>query len=162
MPDSLLFLDTPLPYLAAMYFIAYRHDLGRVARPFHDRPGSKADWYSVCKDLGLTGAEVKAPASPLFGGTRNLLLLAASLSIYAVSVFASFFLPWYCLYALQATVAVPLFVLLIANRLGPFPHRPYQDILPYPRLGTRIRDLSGPSPESDAKPTISAHEGTKP
>lgn len=157
-----LFLNTPIPYLVAMFFVAYRHDLGRAVRPFHDSPGSKAEWFAVCKDLRLIAVEMKAPALPLLGGTRNLMLLVASLSTYVASVFASIFLPWYYLCTLQAAVAVPLFILLIAIRLGPLPFRPYRDVLPYPRLGTRVRDLGGPSPKGDAKLAIPTPEGTKP
>ncbi len=162
MPDSWLFLNTPLPYLATMYFVAYRHDLGRVVRPFHDRPGSRAEWFAACNGLGLVAANMKAPAPPFLGGAKNLVLLGASMSIYAVSAFASFFLPWYYLCALQAAIAIPLFILLIVNRLGPFPFRPYRDVLPYPRLGTRVRDLGGPSSEGSAKPATSAPERTTP
>ena len=145
-----LFLNTPIPYLAAMYFVAYKHDLGRLVKPFHDRPGTKADWYSVCQQLKLITADVKHPASPRLGGMTNLFLVVASFSVYAVSVFASFFLPWYYLCALQAVAAAPIFVLLVMNRLGPFPFRPYRDVLPYPRLGTRVRHVGGPKAESQA------------
>ena len=141
MPDTgWIFLYTPIPYLAAMYLIAYRHDLVRVARPFHDL-SSRWEWYVVCKRLGLTSADMAAPEKPPLGGTRNIILLFASLSIYAVSGFASLVLVWYFLCGIQALVAVPLFVLLVTNRTGPFPSKPYRDVLPYPRLGTRIRAL---------------------
>jgi hypothetical protein len=154
-----LFFYTPLPYLAAMYFIAYRHDLARLAKPFRDR-SSEAEWYLVCRNLGLVGPDVKPPPRSLLGGMQNLLLIAASLVIYAVSVFASFVLRWYYLVALQAAVAVPLFLLLVTNRTGPFPFKPYRDFLAYPRLGTRVRYLSGKKPDARERAQISTTGGT--
>ena len=142
-----LFLYTPVPYLAAMYLVTYRHDLGRLAKPFRDR-SSESEWYSVCKRLSL-GVDLRSPEKPILGSTRNLLLLIASLAIYAVSGHASLLLAWYYLCAIQAGVAIPLFILLVLNWTGPFPFKPYRDVLPYPRLGTRVRDLGrkkGPEP----------------
>jgi len=35
MPDTgWLFLYTPIPSLVTLYFVTYRHDLGRIAKPF--------------------------------------------------------------------------------------------------------------------------------
>ena len=123
-----LFLYTPVPYLAAMYLVTYRHDLGRLAKPFRDL-SSESEWYSVCKHLGL-GIDLRSPEKPLLGSTRNLLLLVASLAIYAVSGYASLLLAWYYLCAIQAAVAAPLFILLVANRTGPFPFRPTRTSCP--------------------------------
>ena len=159
-----LFLYTPLPYLGAMYFLAYRHDLGRIVRPFHDL-SNNPEWYAVFKHLDLVGTDLKSPKRPLLGDTRNLLLAVASFVIYAFSVSASFLLAWYYLCAIQTAVAVPLFILLVANRTGPFPFRPYRDVLPYPRLGTRIRDLSGrkeSKPDLPDEPAVSITTGEKP
>ena len=139
MTDSAwLFLYTPVPYLAAMYAVAYRHDITRLAKPLHDG-ASAHEWWSVCGHLGLVGAEAEPPQRPFLGGTRNLLLIVSSLVIYAIPGLIP--LPWYYLCAVQAAVAVPLFILLILNWTGPFPFKPYRDVLPYPRLGTRARDL---------------------
>jgi len=159
-----LFLNTPLPYLGAMYFLAYRHDLGRIVRPFHDL-SNNSEWYEVFKHLDLVGTEPKSPKRPPLGSTRNLLSVVASFVIYAVSVFASLSLAWYYLCAIQALVAVPLFVLLVTNRTGPFPFKPYRDVLPYPRLGTRIRDLGGrreSKPDLPNEPAVSIDTGEKP
>ncbi|MDG6981366.1 MAG: hypothetical protein JRN51_09695 [Nitrososphaerota archaeon] len=52
-----LFLNTPLPYLGAMYFLAYRHDLGRIARPFRDLSDS-SEWHAVFKRLDLVGTDL--------------------------------------------------------------------------------------------------------
>jgi hypothetical protein len=135
-----LFLYTPIPYLTAMYLVAYRHDLGRLAKPFRDL-SSESEWYSVCKRLGLAGAEFRQPSKPPMGSNRNLLLFISSLAVYSVSGYASLLLAWFYLCALQALVAVPLFILLVTNWTGPFPFKPYRDVLPYPRLGTRVRDF---------------------
>lgn len=135
--------------MAAMYLLFYRHDLGRLANPFRDL-SSESEWYSVCEHLGL-GVDLRPPGRPLLGCTRNLLLLIASLTIYAASGYASLLLAWYYLCAIQAAVAVPLFILLVLNWTGPFPFKPYKDVLPYPRLGTRVRDLRRRS-ESKRKP----------
>jgi hypothetical protein len=153
-----LFLYTPAPYLAAMYLGAYRHDLGRLFRPFRDL-SSVSEWYSVCRRLGLAGAELKPPSKPLLGSTRNLLLFISSLAAYSISGYASLVLAWYYLCALQALVAVPLFILLVTNWTGPFPFKPYRDFLPYPRLGTRVRDLGRRDVPEPTPPGDSASEG---
>ncbi len=75
------------------------------------------------------------------GATRNLLLLVASVVIFAVPFLFPFPLPWYFLCAAQAAVAVPLFITIILNWTGPFPFKPYRDVLPYPRLSSRVRHL---------------------
>ena len=153
-----LFLNTPVPYLVAMYFVAYRHDLGRIARPFHDLSNG-SEWHAVFERLDLAGTGLAPPKRHLLGGTRNLVFVVASFVVYGFSVFASFLLAWYFLCAIQAAVAVPLFMLLVANRTGPFPFRPYRDVLPYPRLGTRVRDLGKrkeSKPDEPAVPTTGA------
>ena len=162
MPDiRWLFLDTPIPYLAAICFIAYRHDLGRLLRPFHD--GSTVwDWYQVSERLELIGDKVTAPRRAMLGNS-NLVLIFASLVIYAGSGYASLVLPWYYLCAIQAAVAVPLFLLVVLNRAGPFPFKPYRDVLPYPRLGTRVRDFGDRKDESRprSKSAVSTTGGTQ-
>ncbi len=135
-----LFLYTPIPYLVAMYVVAYRHDLARLVKPFRDL-SSAHEWYSVCKHLTLVGPGVEPPSSRFMAGGRNLLLLFASAVIYAIPGIVPFSLPWDYLCAVQAATALPLFVGIVLNWTGPFPFKPYRDILPYPRLGTRIRHL---------------------
>ena len=137
-----LFLYTPIPYLVAMYFVAYRHDLTRLVKPFRDLTASY-EWWSVCKHLGLVGAEAQPPPKPFMGATRNLLLLVASVVIYAIPFLLPFPPPWYFLCAAQAVVAVPLFITIILNWTGRFPFKPYRDVLPYPRLSSRVRHLGG-------------------
>jgi hypothetical protein len=154
-----LFLYTPIPYLAAMYLAAYRHDLGRLFKPFRDL-SSVSEWYSVCRHLGLAGAELRPPSKPFMGSTRNLLLFISSLAVYSVSGYASLVLAWFYLCAIQALVALPLFILLVTNWTGPFPSRPYRDVLPYPRLGTRVRDFGlRKEPEASPPSTSASAEG---
>ena len=153
-----LFLNTPLPYLGAMYFLAYRHDLGRVVKPFRDL-SSESEWYAVFKHLDLVSTDLKSPKRPPLGSTRNLLLVVASVVTYAASGFASFFLAWYFLCAIQTVVALPLFILLVTNRTGPFPFKPYRDTLPYHRLGTRVRDLGGRKEPKPDEPAVSTAGG---
>jgi hypothetical protein len=155
-----LFLYTPIPYLAALYFAAYRHDLGRIAKPFHDG-SSLWEWHLVCDRLKLLGAGAVAPKKATLGDVRNRILVLVSLVLYAGSAFASFLLPWYYLCAIQAGVAVPLFLLFVLNRAGPLPFKPYRDVLPYPRLGARVRDLGDwkkPEP-GQSKPAVSTAGG---
>ena len=158
MPDTgWLFLYTPIPYLAAMYLVAYRHDLGRLARPFRDF-SSDSEWYAVCRRLEIVDKNTILLERSRFWDAGNLVLLVVSLVIYIGSAIASFFLPWYYLCAIQAAVAVPLFVLVVLNWTGPIPSRPYRDTLPYPRLGTRVRHVK--KDETKAMPAEPAAEGT--
>src|SRR5437899_6003134 len=99
-----LFLYTPIPYLVVMYFVAYRHDLTRLVKPFRDRTGSR-EWWSVCEHLGLVGAEVQPPPRPFMPATKNLLLLLASVVIYAIPFLFPFPLPCYFLCVPQAAVS---------------------------------------------------------
>ena len=152
-----LFLYTPIPYLAAMYLVAYRHDLGRLARPFRDL-SSESEWYAVCRRLEIVDNNTVLLKRSRFGDGRNLVTLAASLVLYIGSAIASFFLPWYYLCAIQAAVAAPLFVLVVLNWTGPIPSKPYRDTLPYPRLGTRVRHVK--KDEAKATPAVPATGGT--
>ena len=157
MPDTAwLFLYTPIPYLAAMYFVAYRHDLGRLARPFRDL-SSESEWYVVCRRLEIVDNNTVLLKRSRFGGARNLVPLAVSLVLYIGSAFASFFLPWYYLCTIQAAVAAPLLVFVVLNWTGPIPSKPYRDTLPYPRLGTRVRHVK--KDEAKAMPAVLAAGG---
>jgi len=135
-----LFLYTPIPYLVVMYFVAYRHDLTRLVKPFRDRTGSR-EWWSVCEHLGLVTAEVQPPPKPFMRASRNLLLVVASVVICAIPFLFPSPLSWYFACAAQAAAAVPLFITIIMNWTGPFPFKLYRDVLPYPRLSSRVRHL---------------------
>lgn len=132
-----LFVYTPLPWLAAMYALAYRHDLARIANPLEDH-ASLADWWEVFRHLGLMDGRVKKPVNGF--RLRSWLPLFAAVTIESLwAIIPS--LAWYELCALEAAAAVPLFIAL-ANAVGPFPYKPFQDSLPYPRPGTRVRHLA--------------------
>ncbi|MDE1852739.1 MAG: hypothetical protein KGI38_03205 [Thaumarchaeota archaeon] len=157
MPDTgWLFLYTPIPYLAAMYLVAYRHDLGRLARPFRDL-SSDSEWYAVCRRLEIFDKNTILLERSRFWDVGNLVPLAVSFALYIGSAIASFFLPWYYLCAIQAAVAAPLFVLVVLNWTGPIPSKPYRDTLPYPRLGTRVRHVK--KDEAKATPAVPATGG---
>ena len=133
-----LFLYSPIPYLIVMYIAAYRHDLGRLTRPFRDR-ASLEDWWSVCRYLGLTGEDVKKPVRRPW---KSLLLVAASgTSVVSLSwTLIPVHLAWYYLCLLQIIASMPL-TLFLVRTTGPVPFRPLRDVLPFPRLGTRVRHL---------------------
>ncbi len=133
-----LFLYTPIPYLVAMYLAAYRHDLGRIASRVQDR-ATKRDWWSVCNHLGLVSTDIGEPTrrpwkSPIFPAVLLTFLISYSWTVIPIH------LTWYYLFMLQMAGALPL-LLGLTKITGPFPLRPYRDVLPYPRLGTRIRHL---------------------
>ncbi|HEV2138498.1 MAG TPA: hypothetical protein VGR53_06620 [Nitrososphaerales archaeon] len=135
---SWLFLYTPIPFLAAMYLAAYRHDLGRISRPVRDRTG-RMDWWLVCKYLGLIGDNVRKPgrrpwSAPIFAAALVTSLISLSWTVIPVH------LSWYLLCFSQIVAALPL-LLLLGRITGPVPYRPYRDVLPFPRLGTRVRHL---------------------
>ncbi|MDG6921520.1 MAG: hypothetical protein JRN59_08320 [Nitrososphaerota archaeon] len=99
------------------------------------------DWRETAAQIGPSpprcssrpgGYDLKSPERPPLGGTRNLVLVVASFVIYAFAVFASFLLTWYFLCAIQAAVAVPLFVLLVTNWPGPSPSGPTGTYCPIP------------------------------
>jgi hypothetical protein len=140
------FLYTPIPWLAGMCFTAYRHDLTRLVRPFRDH-ARLSDWRSVCGRLSLTKpGTVTSNNGRRF--SRRLLVLYGSVQISLLWALVPDPMAWYDLIVLQVTAAFPLFVSIRMTWAGPFPHRPYRDVLPYPRLGTRIRHLGVEKEES--------------
>lgn len=133
-----LFLYTPIPYLIAMYLAAYRHNLGRITKPVQDRV-SKRDWWSVCNHLGLVSTDIGKPTPspwkyPIFPAVLLAFLISFSRIVIPIR------LTWYDLCMLQMIGALPL-LLGLTKITGPVPFRPYRDVLPFPRLGTRIRHL---------------------
>lgn len=133
-----LFLYTPLPWLAVMYIVAYRHDLARVVKPFKDHDDLSA-WWSVCTYLGLIKASAGRPARRLLR-SKSLLAVLVILSLSLILALVHDSPEWYFLALLQAGSSLALLLILV-NRIGPLPAKPYRDVLPYPRLGTRIRHL---------------------
>ncbi|HEV2225556.1 MAG TPA: hypothetical protein VGR56_01980 [Nitrososphaerales archaeon] len=135
-----LFLYTPLPWVVAMCAWAYRHDLTRMARPARDGASQK-EWWSACKYLGLVGVNVKDPGSKPWKSV-SLIATIVSCSISLSWLLIPSMLVWYFLCLFQAAAAVPLLLVLV-RAIGPIPFRPFRDVLPFPRLGTRIRHLKG-------------------
>lgn len=135
---SWLFLYTPIPYLATMYVVAYKNDLGRISRPIRDRAGRR-EWWLVCRYLDLIGADVRKPGrkpwyTPLLVAALATSMLSLSWTVIPVH------LSWYHLCFLQILAALPM-LLLLGIITGPVPYRMYRDVLPYPRMGTRLRHL---------------------
>jgi len=134
-----LFVYTPLPWLALFYFTAYRHNLSRIVKPFRDNYDSTA-WRSVCKHLDLVRSDAPKPSRRLWKSKDLILLLVAMMiSLLGLTIVVS--RDWYSPALLQVASAFVLFLVLI-NRIGRLPSKPYSDTLRYPRLGTRIRHLS--------------------
>lgn len=133
-----IFLLTPIPYLVAMYVARYRHDLGRLAKHVQDR-ASKRDWWSVCNHLGLISTDIGKPTwRPWKSPTLLAVLLTLLISFSRIVI--PIHLTWYYLCLLQMVGALPM-LLRLTRITGPVPFRPYKDVLPFPRLGTRIRHL---------------------
>ncbi len=55
-----LFLYTPIPYLIAMYFAAYRHDLARLVKPFRDG-ASASEVHHIDQLLELVKTRIGSP-----------------------------------------------------------------------------------------------------
>ncbi len=133
-----LFVYTPFPWFGTLYTVAYRYELSRIARPFVDG-SSPATWWSVCTHLGLIPADAPRPVTRLRIASYFLAITAAGLvSVLWIMKFIP--LVWYYVTILQVASALILFFVLV-HHIGPLPRRPYRDVLPYPRLGTRIRHL---------------------
>ena len=152
------FLYTPFPWLAAMCFVGYRHDLARLLKPFRDH-ACEADWLSVSKHLGLAGEGTKVPNDVrwLFA---QLLLICSSGVISRLQWFIPFPTAWFYEVALQIAAALPILILVRLYWAGPFPFKPYRDALPYPRLGTRVRHLAHGKEESSDKGSSPSLVGT--
>ena len=73
---------------------------------------------------------------------KSLLLIAASVtSVISLSwAWIPVHLAWYYLCLLQIVAGIPL-TLFLVRTTGPVPFRPLRDVLPFPRLGTRVRHL---------------------
>ena len=151
MPDfSWLFLYTPFPWLAAMCFVAYRYDLARLLRPFRDRAWP-TDWKSVCEYLGLAGKGTKVADDGRWFFPQ-FLLICSSIVISRLQSFIPLPTAWFYMIAVQIAAALPIFIFIRLYWAGPFPFKPYRDVLPYPRLGTRVRHLGhGKKKESKRK-----------
>lgn len=150
-----VFVYTPFPWLAAMYVLAYRHDLARLAEPFRDQGDLRA-WWPVCRHLGLIEGGTPRPARRVWRSKPLLALLALTfIDLIAPTILAPF--GWYYLAACQIASALGLFIILV-SRIGPIPSRPYADTLRYPRLGTRARHL-GKERETSRNPVGTTVKG---
>jgi hypothetical protein len=137
-PAEALFLYLPIPYWAAFLLLLYRHDLSRLFHPVRD-DGSLRNWWSVLSHLDILDAGMRGP-----GRTKEILPYVVYLSLSA-AVSLSWTLGlfpqhWYYLIVVQgASGIIPTAATM--QYLGTLPRRPYDDVLRYPRLGSRIRHL---------------------
>lgn len=150
-----VFLYTPFPWLVTMYLVAFRHDIGRFARPLRDS-ASLTEWWSVCRQLRLIDEKAGMPPDNL--GRWSWAALIATILISFLWALVPFSLSWYELACLQAAAALPLFLVLASN-FGPLPYKPYKDFLPYPRRGTRVRHIERRKRDSPGTRAPAAEEG---
>jgi hypothetical protein len=133
-----------------MCFAAYRRDLARLFRPFRDH-ACPVDWQSVCDYLGLAGEGTKVADDGRWL-LPQLLLICSSAVISRLQWFIPLPPAWFYMIAVQIAAALPIFIFIRLYWAGPFPFKPYRDVLPYPRLGTRVRHLGyGKKKESTRK-----------
>lgn len=132
---SFLFLYTPFPYFFLIYFMSYRHELGRVLHPFRDHDTLR-DWVLVFKGLKIVPDDTPVQAY----GTDLLKLIpiaVVGVVVWWSAPFLSFGV-WYQAVVIQVFSAALLFS-VAAHLLGPAANRPRRDHMRYPRLGSRIR-----------------------
>jgi hypothetical protein len=137
-PAEAPFVYAPVPYWAAFLLVLYMHDLSRLFHPVRD-DGSLRNWWSVLSHLGILDAGVRRP-----GRTREILPYVVCLSL-SVGVSLSWTLRvfpqhWYLLIVVQGISGIILTAATM-QYLGAPPRRPYADVLRYPRLGSRVRQL---------------------
>lgn len=129
-----LFLYTPIPYFLLIYFMVYRHDLGRALHPFRDHDTLR-DWQLVFKRLGVVPKD-----TPIQAYGTDLIKLAPvaviALFLWWAGPLLSFGV-WYQAIALQVFSAM-MFFSAAAHLLGPLANKPRRDHLRYPRLSSRI------------------------
>jgi hypothetical protein len=155
-PAEALFLYLPIPYWAASLLLLYRHDLSRLFHSVRD-DGSLRNWWAVLSYMGILDAGVGRP-----GSTWEILPYVVYLSLSAgVSLswtLGEFPQHWYFLIAVQGISGIILTAATM-QYLGTPPRRPYADVLRYPRLGSRIRQLpevSSPEQGVDQRPDTQA------
>jgi hypothetical protein len=141
---------SPFLQFFTIYLAAYRHEVGRFLRPFHEH-ASTNDWRKVMKALGV---EAILPERGPECDSDNRLILT-----FAITVILSVTITLTMVFALQKIpslpplfrVALPIlfqfipafyfFTFICKWYLGPLPNPQKRMLLCYPRLGSRIRHL---------------------
>ena len=129
---------------------AYRHEVGRFLRPFHDH-ASINDWRKVLKALGVEA--ILPEKGPECDSDKRFILSFGITAILSVTITLTM------VFALQKIpqlppsfmVALPIlfqfipasyfFAFICKWYLGPLPNPPKRMLLLYPHLGSRIRHL---------------------
>jgi hypothetical protein len=146
----LIVMYSPVLQFFIIYLAAYRHEVGRFLRPFHEH-ASIDDWRKVLKALGV---EVILPErGPECDSDKRLILSLGITVILSVSITLTM------VFALQKIPSLPplfrvalsilsqfipasyFFAFICKWYLGPLPNPPKRMLLRYPRLGSRIRHL---------------------
>jgi hypothetical protein len=141
---------SPILQFFMIHLAAYRHEVGRFLRPFHEH-ASIDGWRKVLKALGV---EVILPEKgPEYDSGKRLILT------FGIIVILSMIITLTMVFALQKTpqlpplfrVALPIlsqfipatyfFAFISKWYFGPLPNQPRRMLLRYPCLGSRIRHL---------------------
>jgi hypothetical protein len=146
----LIVMYSPFLQFFIIYLAAYRQELSRFLRPFHEH-ASTNDWRKVLKALGVD--TILPERGPEHGSDKRLILT------FGITVILSVSLTLTMVFALQKALQLPplfrvalpiLFQFIPASYffafiskwyLGPLPNPPKRMFLRYPRLGSRIRHL---------------------
>jgi hypothetical protein len=141
---------SPFLQFFIIYLAAYRHEVGRFLRPFHEH-ASIDDWRKVMKALGVEA--ILPEKGPEYGSDKRLNLSLGITVILSVTITLTMVL------VLQKAVQLPplfrvalpilfqfipafyFFAFISRWYLGPLPNPPKRMLLRYPRLGSRIRHL---------------------
>jgi len=141
---------SPVLQFFVIYLAAYRHEVGRFLRPFHEHT-SIDGWRKVLKALGVEA--IPPEKGPECDSDKRLILsfgitVILSVSITLTMVFAlqkipqlppSFMVALSILF--QFIPASYFFAFISRWYFGPLPNPPKRMLLRYPRLGSRIRHL---------------------
>jgi hypothetical protein len=141
---------SPFLQFFIIYLAAYRQELSRFFRPFHEH-ASINDWRKVLKALGVEA--ILPEKGPEYGSDKRLILT------FGITVILSVSLTLTMVFALQKALQLPplfrvalpilfqfvpatyFFAFISKWYLGPLPNPPKRMLLRYPRLGSRIRHL---------------------
>jgi len=141
---------SPVLQFFMIYLAAYRQELSRFLRPFHEH-ASINDWRKVLKALGVEA--ILPEKGPEYGSDKRLILRLGITAILSVTITLTM------VFALQKTPYLPplfrvalsilsqfipasyFFAFISRWYFGPLPNPPKRMLLRYPRLGSRIRHL---------------------
>jgi hypothetical protein len=141
---------SPILQFFIIYLAAYRQELSRFLRPFHEH-ASVNDWRKVLKVLGVEA--ILPEKGPEHGSDKRLILNFGITAILSVTITLTM------VFALQKALQLPplfrvalsilsqfipasyFFAFICKWYLGPLPNPPKRMLLLDPHLGSRIRHL---------------------